>query len=257
MFKDNFSDMHPLVQALQWQDTTILRMLLAAGLDAFQSQLLDPDQATELSLLAEGGLPGRKASLLCHIRKSWPLEGAKLLLEHDLSPIAQDDEIPPLLVAMWRNAFPLFCLLLRYNAPPNIYHHNICGNVAMLLALRKDLDNCCLGHSINVNSNHAKTKDKHVWLEHRKRSYVWRLFVAGGEVESLFSEDIDVNNEGQGVSGLSSLLKNCVHSKDMVVATVAFLLTLACNVRLPKSVLSLLPEEDTKEIIHITGKNFL
>lgn len=264
-FEHSYNNMHPIVLALQWEDTHILRQLLKAGLDANKPRLLDHEQVVELSALADGPLPGTKASVLCHIPNNWPLDGARLLLEAGLSPNAKEDEVPPLLAAMWHDAFPLFCLLLKFGATPNFYHHNFRGNVAMLFALKTDLENRCnRTRTLNIsttnahltsNSNHAKSKEMCHWIEQLRQSYVWHLFSAGGEIESLFRMECEVGgSDGEGVSGLISLLKTCVREKAVVTAVLAQLLSLAICVSIPKCVIVLVADEDQTVITQFSGK---
>nr|KAG5696992.1 hypothetical protein BaRGS_008454 [Batillaria attramentaria] len=265
VFNDDFSDMHPLVLALQWEDTSILKLLLEAGLDASRPRRLDSEQVGELNRLAEGPLPGTRASLLCHVQKSWPLNGARLVLESGVSPnVQQDDEVPALLVAMWRDYFPLFKLLLEHGSNPNIYHQNIKGNVAMLLALRKDLenslvcsvDNAAVKDLLNGKSVHAKDSDNTGWLDQRRHSYLWHLFAVGGELESLFRLESDLNsNSEQGISGLRGLIAMLSRHKEMVAAALALLLSLSANVSVPKSTLKLLAEDDVPAITQLAGSH--
>lgn len=258
-FSNDFSDMHPLVQALQWEDTSILQLLLEAGLDAHRPRRLDREQVRELTLLADGPLPGNRASLLCHVQKSWPLTGVRLVLERGVCPdVQQDGEIPAILIAMWRDFFTLFCLLLQYGANPNIYHQNIKGSVAMLLGLRKDLENSVVCNVDNVSevrnllngsSVHTRDLENTCWLDQRKHSYVWHLFAAGGELESLFQLDTDPNsNSEDGISSLQSLLALLAGHKEMVVATLAWLLCLSTCVLVPKSILKLLADKDVPAV---------
>lgn len=269
VFNNDFSDMHPLVQALQWPDTTIMRLLLEAGLDATRPRRLDREQVSELTMLAEGPLPGTRASLLCHIQKCWPLDGARLVLEAGVCPDAQqDDEIPALLVSMWRDHFALFCLLLEHGVTPNIYHQNVTGNVAMLVALHKDLEHSSVcsedgapppvrdlinGNSNSVNSVHAAGGDNanSCWLEQRKHSYLWRLFAAGGELESLFQADSDLNsNSDRSLSGLRSVLVMMARYK-VAAAGLALMLCLSTNITVPKSFLKLLADDDVAPVTQL------
>ncbi|KAK7104098.1 ankyrin repeat and SOCS box protein 2-like [Littorina saxatilis] len=283
LFANDYGLMHPIVQAIKWPTTTMLKSLMDADLDPFDTRGMDGTQRTELRI--REGLPERfgKGCVLCHIPGTAPLVCARYLLDHGLSANggqangceANGHELPPLIAAMIRGHHPLLCLLLEYGAKPNIYFDHVGGNVAMLYALHYDLqfwsdfgenedeegkESAAMANSFTKDNGNSSGVNQ--WLSQRKQSYLFRLFAAGGEVGSLFRE----NGEG-GLKqwGLSQMLLNDLNVNDnegkneksmlRMTAVLALLLCLSHNVEsLPSALLKLVSADQAKELNTIAGR---
>ncbi|GFO48299.1 ankyrin repeat and socs box protein 3 [Plakobranchus ocellatus] len=209
-----YDKMHPLVQALKHPDTTILEML-SEYLDIHRLSPVSTYLKSKLGHLTSALVPARTCSLLCLVKSGWPMAGAEFLLRHGVSPNisdedeededseeamrprgtfsgANEEELPPLIVALWTNNVPLFQLLLRHGANPNFYHKNVTGNVAMLLAFQNDLERD-LSAMIVRNSRQPNFQI----------FYIWQLFLAGAESHSLFDLDGIRGGQTAGVGGVS------------------------------------------------------
>lgn len=270
-FARDYGIMHPLVQALKLPNTKILRYLLEADLDPSGVRPLEDDQAEELHELSNV-FPDLdvKASLLCHVPTDAPLSGARYLLERGLLPKGRQDngggELTPVVAAMIRGNFPLFCLLLQYGAKPNMYHVRIRGNVAMLYALHFDIQRSLkAGADLQRADKPVASQDNGTssWLAQRKFSYFLRLFAAGGEVESLLRDP----GSGDAQScGLAWLLRMNLYSsgpaegerlqksRALGAAVLALLLCLAYNVStVPHALLQLVSAEQASHLTGIAG----
>ena len=171
---------------------------------------------SKLGHLTSALVPARICSLLCLVKSGWPVTGAGYLLRHGVSPNISsgskvkgedhtaavfgrdgsskggEEELPPLIVALWTNNVPLFQLLLRHGANPNFYHKNVTGNVAMLLAFQNDLERD-LSAMIVRNSRQPNFQI----------FYIWQLFLAGAESHSLFDLDGIRGMNSASVAGVS------------------------------------------------------
>ena len=276
MFESDYGVMHPLVQALKLPTTDILQQLLAAGLSPSGVRTLEQDQVDELQELSDGFVEtGCKASLLCHVPSDAPLEATQFLLERGMSPNADQlngvSELSPLVAAMMRGNLPLFCLLLKHGAKPNVYSAR--GNVSMVYALHRDLQ-----HRGNVADGTAKANTKTLdsslsengaasclWLNQAKHSFFLRLWAAGGEVQSLLQDpstgeagrwqlaSVIQTNLCEGSQQDSSRLQR---SRAQVMALLALLLCLSRNVvSLPDSLLQLVSPDQAKQLASLAGNN--
>lgn len=246
----DYDSMHPLVQSLQHADTSILQ-LLATHLPLTRICRLPAYLLQELGHLASVLVPAWKCSLLCLIEAEWPSNGAEFLLENKVLPDAQDeDELPPLLVALWTNNVPLFQLLLRYHASPNIYHKNVTGNVAMLMAFQKDLERD-LTSMIVRNSRQPNFQI----------FFIWQLFLAGAESHSLFDIADTLNgenaNNGPAITNLFGLMFHMFHRKENLVPVLALLMYISDHACLPRMILSHFDEGDRKKLQTISEKTNL
>ncbi|XP_005110506.1 ankyrin repeat and SOCS box protein 2 [Aplysia californica] len=245
----DFDGMHPLVQALRHTDTTILK-LLAARLPVTRICTLPSYLLQELGHLASVLVPARKCSLLCLLEADWPPNGAEFLLKNNVLPNSSDeDELPPLLVALWTNNVPLFQLLLRYRASPNIYHKNVTGNVAMLMAFQKDLERD-LTTMIVRNSRQPNFQI----------FFIWQLFLAGAESHSLFDINDPLNGENANspaITNLFGLMFHMFHRKENLVPVLALLMYISDHACLPRHILSHFEEGDRKKLQTISDKTNL
>ena len=199
----DFDCLHPLVAALKHSDTSILK-LLASHLSLTRVSPIPPYLLQELGHLASVLVPARTCSLLCLLEAEWPSSGAEFLLENGVPPnVTHEDELPPLLVALWTNNVPLFQLLLRYGASPNIYHKNVTGNVAMLMAFQKDIERD-LTTMIVRNSRQPNFQV----------FFIWQLFLSGAESHSLFDISDPLREESpksKAVTNLFGLMFHMFH----------------------------------------------
>ncbi|GFR81648.1 ankyrin repeat and SOCS box protein 3 [Elysia marginata] len=260
-----YDKMHPLVQALKHQDTTILEML-HQHLDIHRLSPVSAYIKSKLGHLTSALVPARVCSLLCLVKSGWPVTGAEYLLRHGVSPNISnsskdkkghggtafmrtegssqgtEEELPPLIVALWTNNVPLFQLLLRHGANPNFYHKNVTGNVAMLLAFQNDLERD-LSAMIVRNSRQPNFQI----------FYIWQLFLAGAESHSLF--DLDGIRVGQNttlggaspsvvhapnpaITNLFGLKFHMFKRKENLVPVLALLMCISDHASLPNYVLT-------------------
>ena len=245
----DFDGMHPLVLALKHTDTTILK-LLAGRLSVTRISRLPSYLLQELGHLASVLVPARKCSLLCLIEADWPTDGAHFLLENNVFPNSTNmDELPPLLVALWTNNVPLFQLLLRYRASPNIYHKNVTGNVAMLMAFQKDLERD-LTTMIVRNSRQPNFQI----------FFIWQLFLAGAESHSLFNINDPLsggNANGPAITNLFGLMFHMFHRKENLVPVLALLMYISDHASLPRNILSHFDEDDRNKLRTISGRHLI
>ncbi|CAG5124879.1 unnamed protein product, partial [Candidula unifasciata] len=229
--RGNFDAMHPLVQATKHVDTTILQML-HQHLTIAKTCELPAYLMLELGHLTSALVPARVCSLLCLIDSDWPVNGAEYLLKHGVSPniSESEDELPPLLVALWTNNVPLFQLLLRYGASPNIYHKNVTGNVAMLLAFQKDLERDLTAMIVR----NSRQPNFQVF-------YIWQLFLAGAESHSLFDLCDPINGDppdrSPAITNLFGLMFHMFHRKENLVPVLALLMCISDHASLPRHIL--------------------
>ncbi|XP_067680363.1 ankyrin repeat and SOCS box protein 3-like [Haliotis asinina] len=239
VFRETYSDMHPLLLALKLSNTFILKTLLTSGFDPSLSLPLDADQLAELSPLATDIASATHGSVLCHVKDDWPLDGVSLLLKAGLTPNSQTKkDLPPLLVMLWNKNFQFYRLLLEHGANPNIYHDNIVGNIAMLLALRNDI--------------HKAETDKCSYECPTHLQYLWPLLVAGGEAVSLFaSPSIDCDMDTGDRISLLHLLKTQDRKSSLPI--VGFLLFFCHFVDISSDVCDLFDPEDAKTLQRISA----
>lgn len=248
--RGNFHNMHPLVKALKHPETTILR-LLHEHLTITRISNLPDYLMRELGHLASALVPARTCSLLCLVDSDWPVAGAEYLLKHGVSPNSMDtgDELAPLLVALWTNNVPLFQLLLRHGSSPNVYHKNVTGNVAMLLAFQKDLERD-LTAMIVRNSRQPNFQI----------FYIWQLFLAGAESHSLFDLSDPINGENIGspaITNLFGLMFHMFHRKENLVPVLALLMCISDHASLPRGILAQFEPSQRKVLQNISEKTNL
>lgn len=246
--RGDFNVMHPLIQATKHLDTTILR-LLHEHLTITRLSNLPSYLTLELGHLASALVPARVCSLLCLIDSDWPVNGAEYLLKNGVSPNASDpeDELPPLLVALWTNNVPLFQLLLRYGSSPNIYHKNVTGNVAMLLAFQKDLERDLTAMIVR----NSRQPNFQVF-------YIWQLFLAGAESHSLFDLSDPINGDSltssPAITNLFGLMFHMFHRKENLVPVLALLMCISDHASLPRHILSHFEASQRKVLQTISGE---
>ncbi|XP_055879142.1 ankyrin repeat and SOCS box protein 3-like [Biomphalaria glabrata] len=247
----DFDSMHPLVRALKHQDTTILR-LLHGHLTINRTSNIPSYLRLELGHLASALVPARTCSLLCLIESDWPLAGAEYLLQNGVSPniTNTDDELAPLLVALWTKRDLFFQLLLRHGASPNVYHTNVTGNVAMLLAFQKDLE---LERDLSAFVRNSKQPNFQIF-------YIWQLFLAGGESHSLFDLCDPMNGENCGspaITNLFGLMFYMFHRKENLVPVLALLMCISDHASLPRHILAQFEQNQRKVLQNIAEKTNL
>lgn len=216
--------MHPLILALQSEDTTCLEILIAAGLNVKKPLPLMQDHFDELerNLFFSHLQYKLNASILCHTHYSWPLEGVEFLLRAGLECNPQDPrELPPLLAALSQSSFELYVLLIKYGARTNIYHELIGGNLAMLLAIKNDL-------VVHVFVNDGVTRRK------LYGKYICPLLLAGGEAHSCFNSLL---YEAASIFNLKNILEPCQLTNWYPMLVI--LLCLSCNIQLEEKLQTL------------------
>ncbi|KAH9515107.1 hypothetical protein Btru_019246 [Bulinus truncatus] len=248
--RGDFDSMHPLVQALKHQDTTILR-LLHGHLTINRISNIPSYLKLELGHLVSALVPARTCSLLCLVDSDWPEKGAEYLLQNGVSPNIKDtdNELAPLLVALWTNNVPLFQLLLRHGASPNVYHTNVTGNVAMLLAFQKDLERDLTAMIVR----NSRQPNFQVF-------FIWQLFLAGAESHSLFDLCDPINGENSGspaITNLFGLMFHMFHRKENLVPVLALLMCISDHASLPRHILSQFEPTQKKVLQNIAEKTNL
>ncbi|XP_050404908.1 ankyrin repeat and SOCS box protein 3 [Patella vulgata] len=227
---ENTTELHPLINALHLPDTKILRLLLMNGVDPHMSFPLHSDQ-TDLDRLTSIFSPLTHGSVLCQLQTDCPIGGIKLLIEAGLSPNSRHPkEMPPLMAALWKGSYALCILLLRSGANPNIYLHNSDGNLAMILAARAGLKDCPMDNVDVVE----------------RSIFIWALFMAGAESESLFNI-----TSGDSVNHINDNMLFTLFRKSnyqLVLFMVSLLLCLSHDVTLDKAILEIFTFEDKKNI---------
>ena len=242
----DYDSLHPLVCALKHSDTAILARL-ASHLPVSRRTGLAPDlRDSVLSHLVTAMVPASRCSLLCHLDPDWPLSGAEFLLSHGLTPDPADsEELPPLLAALWTNNVPLFQLLLRHRAKPNLYHKNVTGNVAMLLAFQKDLER----DLSSVVVRNSRQPSFHAF-------YLWQLFLAGAESHSLFTAPV-WEGGGPAVTNLFGLLFHMFHRRENLVPVLALLMYISDHASLPSHILGHFHQADRTKLQTISGESLV
>lgn len=227
--------MHPLILALQLEDTTCLEILIAAGLNVKKPLPLLQDHFDEVdrNLFFSHLQYKLNASVLCHANYSWPLEGVEFLLRAGLECNPQDSrELPPLLAALSQSSFELYVLLIKYGARTNIYHELIGGNLVMLLAIKNDL-------VVHVIVNDGITRRKLFG------KYICPLLLAGGDAHSCFNT---LHYNAATVYNLNSILEQCQLTNWYPLLLI--LLCLTCNIQLEEKLKTLSVDGQSDGLLH-------
>lgn len=240
--------MHPLLLALQHDETTCLEILIAAGLNVTAKLPLNQDvfDLDDKHLLFTELGYNTSTSVLCHVGNNWPCQGVEFLLQAGLqcnvSP-PNDKELPPIVSALAKSAYDLFLLMLRFGCDTNIYHGHVGGNLTVLLALMKDM----LTHVI--------------FVEERKRrkvfgKYLIPLLMAGANAQPCFNALLQGNIREDSGYNLYSVLNHCVWTN--IYPLMVLLLCFTCNVTLAEDLQNMLFQGEQENVIkRVEGRYWL